>query len=166
MKNYIDLLERYTQGKTTLEEEQKLLSWLRNQENSPELEKYFLQKWETTSDEQTMELQLRMYDAICNKLEPEVQEQKNLGRKLNYKLMFRWVVAACIILLAVFGGRYYNIYEFKSRSKQTILVEKGQRAHTKMCIRDRMISPIGGLSALPMIMKRVRECLLPSMKVR
>lgn len=130
MKNYIDLLERYTQGKTTLEEEQKLLSWLRNQENSPELEKYFLQKWETTSDEQTMELQLRMYDAICNKLEPEVQEQKNLGRKLNYKLMFRWVVAACILLLAVFGGRYYTISEFQSRSKQTILVEKGQRAHT------------------------------------
>lgn len=129
---HIEVLERFMQGATTSEEEQKLLAWLREPASKEALEAYYQQKWEASRHEALeAEIQCRMF----MRLKAQIGESQPVGSKpmratlRPFARWMRYAVAACVGLLVGLSV-YFGMAVWPEEEKTFVVsADRGQRAN-------------------------------------
>ena len=67
-RNYIELLDSFMKGKTSVEEEQILLEWFKSPETKDEIFSTYLKQWENISDDLDEDIQIRMFEEIQTRI--------------------------------------------------------------------------------------------------
>lgn len=128
---YLSLLDSFMRGDITHEDERILLEWFNSDEAQSKIYSYYEGKWENTFSELSLDIQMRMYENIHNKLNNSLTlTDVSPTSKRNHIIpnFVRYIAAVCIILLVGFSS-YYIAQEKAFSSKEFVVsVDKGQKA--------------------------------------
>lgn len=133
---HIDLLDRFMNGSTSLEEETILLEWFRDVRSKDEIFLFYKRKWEeTTGKELSADVQGRMF----HRIKRSVRDLKESGNKTVMKQVHsvsfnraKWLPYVAAVLLCVFWGvgsyMYMERGMFPEAPLYVVSADKGQRA--------------------------------------
>lgn len=127
---HIDVLERFMQGATTIEEEQELLTWLREPSSAGVLAIYYQQKWEVSQQKELeAEVQCRMFLHIKEQMGYEEHPKAKRISFRSFRGTWRYVAAMLVGLLAGLTV-YWAAFPQQTREEDFIVsAERGQRAN-------------------------------------
>ena len=131
-ERYIELLERFMQGISSMEEEQELLNGLREPDFEMLLSDYYRMKWEACKSKSLdAETQCRMFVRIKEQIEGKTRMEQT--RQVNFPMLRRWwKQAVAAVLIGCIGG--LSVYGWMAISKQeeqhfVVSADCGQRSH-------------------------------------
>ena len=104
-RNYIELLDSFMKGKTSVEEEQILLAWFKSPEAKDEIFLTYSMQWENVSDDLEEDIQIRMFEEIQTKIyESQLRPSSTKPHKRNkWLLLKRYAAIACLLVIAGLG---------------------------------------------------------------
>lgn len=131
--NYIELLEKYMQGLTSLEEEKALIDWMKHDSNARStIYAYYEKKWNGISDDNvSAELQYKMLMNIKQNINQHKIENKIIGRGKKVVLRDTMKYAAVILMtlfVSVFSAYYYFSLSGSDVKNFVVYADKGQRS--------------------------------------
>jgi ferric-dicitrate binding protein FerR (iron transport regulator) len=132
-KMHRDLLERFFKKECSAQEAKKVILWLRDKENSNEVEAMMSSRWHGTSEE--TDLPTNLNEIYSNILE-EIANDKIKTRKLPVRKMYMGI-AASIIFLIVSLSTFY-VYQLSNSNAGINAVEiakitnRGEKLTTKL----------------------------------
>ncbi|MDU1891088.1 MAG: FecR family protein [Dysgonomonas sp.] len=127
-RDYIELLDSFLQGRTSIEEEQILFDWFRTPEAKEEILSSYLNRWENTSLDLSEDVQMRMFENIQDKIAQTEKENQTKPNTLKTYLI-RIAAAASILLIVGFSVHYLTRQSIYSSKEFAVSVAKGQKAN-------------------------------------
>lgn len=133
-REHIELLNRFMRGETSVEEEQALLKWFKEEDSRQMLFQYYSECWKEVSPEKLpAEKQHQMLMEIKNKIHSmeKVNHQKSVRKTFRIS-SYRWFSYAAIVLLTVgltwSAINYYHSPSTSPTKDYVVTADKGQRA--------------------------------------
>jgi len=133
---YSSLLDCFTKGHTSFEEELELSEWLQSEESKEEVNSFYYIKWiEASQLPMSHEQQDRIYFHLKEQIHNFSGISKKNGRRFNLR---RWVSYAALVAVCVSVGIASHFLSRKERTdiavqafeykEYTVFADKGQRA--------------------------------------
>lgn len=131
-ERYIELLERFMQGSSSLEEEQELLNELRNPDFEKLLSDYYRMKWEASRLKALdAETQCRMFMRIKEQIGENAKPKQT--RQVHFPALHRWwkLAVAAVLIGCISGLSVYGLKMGPAQKEQQFVVSADcwQRSH-------------------------------------
>lgn len=132
-----NLLDRFIQNQTSLEEEKRLLHILRDKNTQQKIFAYYQERWNANNDEQvvTPEMQREMWLNIKKRIHEQAQQTENSPAAKKNRLFHMpiWMRYAAVVLLAVTLSSLLVVSYYQSKNVYAgkdfmVVADKGQRA--------------------------------------
>lgn len=130
-RNYIELLDSFMKGKTSVEEEQILLEWFKSPEAKDEIFLTYLKQWENISDDLDEDIQIRMFEEIQTRINESefLSSSAKPNKKNKWLLIRRYAAIACSLIIIGLGSYYITRMSLYSMKEFIVSVDKGQKAN-------------------------------------